>query len=60
MTSVRPSTPAGMLAFSDGRPNSGMAQEPGLITWPSVSDTLGGRPLTRTKLLLGSASRGPI
>ena len=47
------------MAFSDGSPNSGMAQEPGAIAWPSVSETLAGKPRSRRKLLLGSASGGP-
>ncbi len=58
--SVRPEMPAGILAFRLGRAKRGTAQDPGAIACPSVSETLGGRPRTRTKLLLGGASGGLI
>ena len=59
MISDRPETPAGTMAFSEGRPNKGTAHDPGAMAYPSDSETLLGRPRRRTKVLPGTLPGGP-
>jgi hypothetical protein len=57
--SERPETPAGTMAFNEGRPNSGTAHDPGAIAYPSLNETLAGSPRRRTKVLPGTLPGGP-
>src|SRR5690554_5173778 len=60
VTSVLPDAPAGVAIFSRGSPDSGMAQAPAAMAWPSDNVAVFGRPRIRRNVCLGMASAGPI
>src|SRR5204863_8659895 len=60
LSSARPVTPVGTLICRVGSAWIGTDHAPGAVTYPSESETVGGRPRTRRALFFGRASGEPI